>query len=341
MLAGPVTGGVPAGAPFLFYIEIYEVIRVPKPFLTYEQQMQKLKDKHLVIPNEAEAIEMLRLNGYFALITGYKSLFKNPTTKDYRDGTTFDDIVALYEFDEQLRELTLRHLLHIERHIRSALSYAFCQKHGEQQSAYLDSNNYDLHPRNNAYQVNKLITRYLKPLLDKPTEHLYIEHYKKQHQNVPLWVLINALTFGTISKMYQYSTSDIQAFISKEFEGINEGQLRQILQVLTDFRNVCAHNERLFSYRCSQHEIPNLPLHKKLNIPMRGTQYLYGKRDFFAVFLAFRYLLPNKEFIEYKRHLGQLINKAVSTNHQITEAELLHLMGFPQNWKKVTAYRKV
>ena len=96
---------------------------MPKPFLTYEQQIQKLKDKHLVIPNEINAAEELRLNGYFALITGYKSLFKNPTTKDYRDGTTFDDIVALYEFDAQLRELTLRHLLHIERHIRSAL---FC-----------------------------------------------------------------------------------------------------------------------------------------------------------------------------------------------------------------------
>lgn len=314
---------------------------MPKPFLTYKQQIQKLKDKHLVIHNEVNAAEELRLNGYFALITGYKSLFKNPTTKDYRDGTTFDDIVALYEFDARLRELTLRHLLHIERHIRSALSYAFCQKHGEQQSTYLDPNNYDLHPKNNAYQVNKLITRYLKPLLDKRTEHLYIEHYKQQHQNVPLLVLINALTFGTISKMYQYSTSDIQSSISREFEGVNEGQLRQILQVLTDFRNVCAHNERLFSFRCSQHEIPNLPLHKRLNIPMQGTQYLYGKRDFFAVLLAFRYLLPNKEFIEYKRHLSQLIHKAVTENHQISEAELLALMGFPHNWKKVTTYHKV
>jgi hypothetical protein len=74
---------------------------------------------------------------------------------------------------------------------------------------------------------------------------------------------------------------------------------------------------------------------------MQGTQYLYGKRDFFAVLLAFRYLLPNKEFIEYKRHLSQLIHKAVTENHQISEAELLALMGFPHNWKKVTTYHKV
>lgn len=75
-----------------------------KPFMTYEQQIQKLRDKNLLVPNESEAIETLRLNGYFALITGYKNLFKNPTTKDYRDGATFNDIVALYEFDAHLRE---------------------------------------------------------------------------------------------------------------------------------------------------------------------------------------------------------------------------------------------
>lgn len=72
--------------------------------MTYDQQIQKLKDKHLVIPNEAAAKETLRLNSYFALITGYKNLFKNPTTKDYRDGTTFDDIVTLYGFPSKLEK---------------------------------------------------------------------------------------------------------------------------------------------------------------------------------------------------------------------------------------------
>lgn len=81
MLAGPVTGGSLRGLPFC-YTEIYEVIPVPKPFMTYNQQIQKLKEKHLLIPNEVAAKETLRLNSYFALITGYKSLFKNPTTND-------------------------------------------------------------------------------------------------------------------------------------------------------------------------------------------------------------------------------------------------------------------
>ena len=61
---------------------------MPKPFLTYPQQIQKLKDKNLTITDNAAATITLHHYGYFALISGYKDLFKNPTTKDYRDGTT-------------------------------------------------------------------------------------------------------------------------------------------------------------------------------------------------------------------------------------------------------------
>lgn len=90
-LAGPVIGGVPAGTSFLYY----EVIILSKPFMTYDQQIQKLRAKHLVISDEEAAKSILRRYGYFALITGYKDLWKNKTTKDYVDGTTLEDIVAV------------------------------------------------------------------------------------------------------------------------------------------------------------------------------------------------------------------------------------------------------
>lgn len=313
---------------------------MPKPFMTYEQQIQKLRDKNLTITDEDEAMSILKQDGYYALITGYKDLFKNSSTKDYRDGTTLHDILTLYQFDERLRELTLRHLLHIERHIRSSLSYAFCERFGDQQSAYLNSANYDnTVKKKNA--INRLITKHLTPLLKTQTRYPFLEHNKKAHGNVPLWVLVNALSFGTLSKMYELSAPQIQYTISRDFIAVNEKQLGQILDVLTDYRNLCAHNERMFSHRCGKKDIPDLPLHKKLGIPMRGNYYLHGKRDYFAVVLAFRYLLPNSEFLRYKLHLNQLIEKAVNDNQQISRNNLLSIMGFPQNWKKVTSYRKV
>ena len=77
-------------------------------FLTYQQQIDKLKkEKGLLIRDEQYAKAMLQQIGYFSLISGYKDIFKNPTTKRYRDNIQFEDIVLLYDFDSKLRELFL------------------------------------------------------------------------------------------------------------------------------------------------------------------------------------------------------------------------------------------
>lgn len=169
--------------------------------MTYDEQLQKLRDKNLQIRDEAAARDALRRIGYFSLITGYKDLFKNPTTKNYRDGTDLQDILSLYRFDEQLRELTLRYLLHIEQLIRSEISYAFCALFGEKQEAYLSAQNY-CSKSGRCREIEILIQKHLRPLLDQRTDYPYIEHCKQRYGNVPLWVLVKALPFGTVSKMY-------------------------------------------------------------------------------------------------------------------------------------------
>ncbi len=93
-------------------------------------------------------------------------------------------------------------------------------------------------------QINKLI-KILTDLITKPQKYPYINHYKANQQDVPLWALVNALSFGTISKFYELSKPQIQSAISRDFSSINESQLRKLLEVLTDFRNVCAHEEKL------------------------------------------------------------------------------------------------
>ena len=58
-----------------------------KIFLNYDQQIEKLKnEKNLLIDNEAYAKEILKQTSYYSLIGGYKDIFKNPTTKKYKDG---------------------------------------------------------------------------------------------------------------------------------------------------------------------------------------------------------------------------------------------------------------
>ena len=80
-----------------------------KIFLNYDQQIEKLKnEKNLLIDNEEYAKEILKQTSYYSLIGGYKDIFKNPTTKKYKDGTRFEDIVELYYFDELRMKATVR-----------------------------------------------------------------------------------------------------------------------------------------------------------------------------------------------------------------------------------------
>ena len=77
-------------------------------FMTYEQQLNKLQaDKGLTIPDADFARKTLEEISYYSLIGGYKDLFLHPASKKYKYGVTFDEIVAFYHFDEQLRSLFL------------------------------------------------------------------------------------------------------------------------------------------------------------------------------------------------------------------------------------------
>lgn len=82
---------------------------MPKTFFTYEQQLNKLQnEKQLTITNPAYAEEILEKLSYYSLIGGYKNLFKHPASGNYLYGVTFEEIVAFYYFDEELRTLFLK-----------------------------------------------------------------------------------------------------------------------------------------------------------------------------------------------------------------------------------------
>lgn len=311
---------------------------MPKPFTTYQDQLNKLEnEKGLIISDKTFAEDVLKRISYFALIGGYKHIFKNKTTGKYIDNTKFEDILELYLFDELLRELFLKYIMKIERNMKSLISYYFTLKYGENQVTYLDRTNYNRLSKFDQ-TVTTLIDDYLRPLASTSRNYSYINHQRSTHSNVPLWTLVNALTFGTLSKMYSVLTQDVQINISRNFQYVNESDLRKYLSVITKFRNVCAHNERLFSYKIIE-SIPNTCIHSKLQIPMRGLEYRLGKNDLFAIVISLRYLLPNDEFKKFKRELGRIIDKYIKNKNSSISDELLQNMGFPKNWKNISKYK--
>ena len=114
--------------------------RVPRPLSffiwnilqrgTYEQTVYYIyrtdwkteKWKNLVITDDDFAVESLQNISYYALIGGYKHPFIDIHTRKYINEACFEDIVALYEFDEELRGIFFKYLCRVERKMRSSIS---------------------------------------------------------------------------------------------------------------------------------------------------------------------------------------------------------------------------
>lgn len=306
-------------------------------FMTYEQQLNKLQhDKALIIPNPNDAKKILEELSYYSLIVGYKNLFLHPASKKFKYSVTFDEIVAFYHFDEQLRSLFLKYILQVERHLKSMISYHFCDKHGESQTEYLNHDNFDY--AKHIRQVTKLIHS-LNKTIALPNHYQYITHHARKYHNVPLWVAVNAMTMGQISAFYQYMTNDLQVKVSKSYPNYTEKQLHQFISVLAKYRNVCAHGERLYNFRTTD-MIPDTKLHAKLSIPQKKNLYIYGKNDLFAVVISLRYLIRNDEFKTFQKSVSRLIKQVLTNCPHLTEAQLLDEMGFPADWNKIMRYKK-
>lgn len=307
-----------------------------KPFISYQQQINKLEqDKNLVIADKAAASEELKNLSYFALISGYKSPFIDSRTRKYVNGASFDDVVALYSFDDALRLLFFKYIFKVERKMRSLISYTFSDVHGEQQQEYLDRNNYNANPRY-TNDIGRLINM-LSYRANNDTDHEYLVHHRRKYHNVPLWVVINTLTFGQTSRLFEYLPQNMQGCICREYSGLQKNEMIRFLRILSIFRNLCAHGERLFSY-VSSVEIPDMALHQKMSIPKNGTTYAVGKKDLYAVVIVLKYLLPQKDFMEFKRQLNRLLN-TLEKQCCLTKEDVLVHMHFPSNWDSITRYK--
>ena len=138
--------------------------------MTYEQQLDYLQNnKDLLIPDREYAKTMLERISYYSLIGGYKEPFKHRPSGKYLRGVTFDEIVSFYLFDEQLRSLFLKYILHVERELRSAISYYFSEKYGADQAEYLDKSHF-ISDRKHKGEISRLV-KTMKGVVSLPSSY--------------------------------------------------------------------------------------------------------------------------------------------------------------------------
>lgn len=271
-----------------------------KPFYTYEQQIEKLKNANLIIEDENQAIDYLKFDGYYNIINGYSFIFKNEKDK-YLRGTTFSDIKTLYDFDKSLRNIIYKYASSIECHIKAIVAHEFSRNHGVDEKLYLSPESFAQNPKN-AEAVSRLIKECNSTIEDARNKNSnkyrsYVEHNLRVNGHVPMWVLVRALSFGTVSILYKLLCEPEKYEISQIYE-LTPKQLSNALEVVVSFRNIVAHGERTFCAKLPKTRlsttfgvIPKMSIAKNAN-----GENKFGKNDFLALMICFKYLLQPIEF---------------------------------------------
>ena len=305
-----------------------------KPFKTHDEQLNILESRGIDFSkpsSKSNAKKWLQRIGYYNLINGYSSPFWDTSDKDkYLQGTTIDEIYSLYLFDRKMRQIFLKHILPLETNVKSLVAYYFPMAHPE--ANYLVYENFDTSSKNCSKHIIELIAEIQRQIASRVSDPS-ISHYLNKYGYVPLWVLNNILTLGTISKFYSLMKQEERQKISKVFH-LSDNELESVLTYVSSVRNFCAHGNRLFCFR-SKRPLCDTKIHQKMNIvKSESGEYLNGKRDLFAVLIALKLTLSKTEFKEVVKDVETELNALSKKLHTINITTILEMMGFPTDWKK-------
>ena len=309
---------------------------VPKVFKTIEDQIKILRSRGLRVDSRHKTI--LLHENYYNIINGYKKPFLASCgpNETYLRGTSFKEIIALYEFDRSLRYITLRRLLKMETHIKSVVAYVFSKYHGYDHKLYLDATNFDIKNRT-IKAIGKLISTCQDIIIQKNTKHDAITHYLSKSNYVPLWVLTGVLTMGNISRFYSLMKKNERDEVA-QILNTREDHLRNYLVLFTDFRNVCAHSDRLYNLFFTKKKIPAIPLtFQAVSVDGKPFSCSYNY-NFFTFLLCMKLLSPNTgkdSFASLKKEIEKELNRLSRQLHTVTIESILTSMGFPKNWSSI------
>ena len=246
----------------------------PKQILTIAQQVQSYIDAGMVITSHADVEKALKSVGFYRL-RGYSFHLYDNASKKYVPGTKFEDVLKLYQFDQELSALIFSMISKIEVALRVRLVEALLI-HGEP-LVLQDSS---------IFKEKKLYWQNMSTVASEiaRSNDVFIKHNFDNHDGeVPVWAAVEVLSFGTLSKI------------------IKNLMLASWIQGVSVLRNMCAHNSRI--YNRTIHTTPEIldadkvtppPVHNGLYQILLAMKYLRSSDGEWTVFVdTFDKLIQN------------------------------------------------
>lgn len=315
-----------------------------KTYQSYRQQLNILRSRGMVIGKGSQGSRVMRIlerENYYNVINGYKELFlateaTDITDEAYKTGTTFDEVYALYNFDRELRNIYLKYLLKLENTFKTVISHEFSANYGHDN--YLKLENFDCSNERNISSSIKLIGDIQQEIARQMMKHhQVVTHYMTEHGYIPLWVLVNVLTFGKIENFYKNMKPNDRILVAKNFN-LQPKELTKFMHMLALARNKCAHDERFFDIRFKER------IHTKSikNFSILGIErakdgsYTYGTNDAYAIAIMFALLLRKTDLNEFISSMKTAFSKLQKQLHTISSKDIMFIMGFDINWMNLT-----
>lgn len=302
-------------------------------FKTKNQQLKLLREKNVNTPDGSSKI--LLESNYNELIKKYGKIFIDDAKssasqkykKIYKDGTSVTDIYNLLRFDRKLANTLLFEILNIEEKVKSVFVYYTCDLKGE--FAIYDKNAYD--PNEKIERIVKNIN-YMYDLVGRNISKPFINDDFKKYGRIPFYVLSEFITLGELYKLMDSIDPVVTVKVAQHFK-ITVAQLKSFINLLSKFRNACAHNDVVYSYKHEKACIATTDIHKKYNLKP-GDSNIYNY-NLFASLVVIKHFMKKKEYTTLINQIDNLFNQLEKKSTTLTKDDLLDYIGVPRNYKNM------
>lgn len=257
--------------------------------LSFQDQINLLKSRDLIIPNEAKAISYLKEISYYRLSAYFLPYQK---TKDkFNPGITFEQIIDTYSFDRELRLLVFDCIERVEVAIRTQIIHSMALNYSD--SHWQDNKSLFITPFYN--KIGQIVDPYsdLQSIISKAKTarrpEVFIKHYISNYSspsNPPSWMCLELITIGELSHLYRGLNHNQDKKRIADFFEIHHSVFTSWLHAMTYVRNLCAHHSRLWNRDLAIE--PDILLKPRGN--WIGKPFENNKRTFYFI-CTLKYLL--------------------------------------------------